>query len=503
MSSVVNIQIKNDYFAYITCKDAKLFSLLEKSFTRQIRKYNNYWKLYENKSVKHYTLVDYGRVLKVKAGLIDFLIESFKQKDINYTLTDERNPVKIKTKIVKQLNSEITLRDYQEETVKAVFNNGGFCSIQLPTSSGKTECSASIIRTYLNNYFNRAVLYIVPTVKLQQEAEERFIEYGIKCNTKLPFISGGVNIFTYMALVRSKIDIIERDKIGAILNDEAHHLKGSKFSKIVHNYRKLNMCVGISATVTPDIQYKKQLKQLNDNDFNILGSTGKPVYWKTTKKQQKEKFITPIDVTVVENKEKIILSDEEQGDWHSVKRNVLMSAGRANLTADFTKYICEQNNFYTLMLLIPEVEWSKQFMLAVAQYGNKDYRYILMFGQNKFCEIINGKLVTLKKKEEKEEAYDAIKNPNIKTIFSATSFAYEGLDIPNLQALLNIYGGRSEVRIKQQIGRLTRLFKGKDIGHVFEIYDKNPVCESQLKKRLSIYLKEYNAKIIKSDYDEN
>lgn len=496
----VNIQIGNDYYAYITCDDRKLFHLIEKSFTRSVQKYNNWFRIWETKINKHYSIVNYGSVIKVDAGLVNFLVQSLKERDIPYSLSDARVPAKIQTNIVTKLSDKVRLRDYQEEAVRAVFKSC-FCCIQLPTGSGKSECSASIIKTYFNQYFNRAVLYVVPTIKLQKEAEERFTKYGLKCNTKLPFQIGYVNIFTYMSLVRSKnIDANERNKIGALVLDESQHLKGPKNNKIVHGYKKLNMCVGVSATITSDIEYKKQLNQLNDNDFLVLGVTGKPVYWRHILETTEDKFITPIDVTVLNNKEVVALSEEDMGDWHKVKRNVLMSPARANLVANFVDYICEQNRFHTLMLLIPEVVWSKQFMLSIASQGSEEYRYILMFGQDKFMEIICGQLVELKTKEQKEEAYNAIKNPNIKTIFSATSFAYEGLDIPNLQALINVYGGRSDVRIKQQIGRLTRLFKGKDIGHIYEIYDKNPVCESQLKKRLNIYKNEYNAEIKKSDY---
>lgn len=500
MSPIVNIVIKNDYYAYITTTTSVMFDLIRKSFTRTVRKYNNWWKVYENKVNKHYTLINNGKVIKVKAGLIDFLVESFKERNIEYKLVDERQPAKIKNRIVTQLSDKVKLRDYQEDAVDAVFEHPYSC-IQLVTGSGKTECSASIIRSYFETYKDRAVLYVVPTIKLQKEAEERFIRYGIKCNTQLPLVGGNVaNIITYMALVRSNIPYQDRDKIGALIEDECQHLKGAKFSKIVHNYKKLNLCVGISATVTPDIQYKTKLNQLNDTDFSILGATGKPVYWKAIKQTINEGYVTPVKVTVLENKEVVPLTAEEQSDWHSIKRNVLMSPNRADLVAQFVDYICKQNNYYTLMLLIPEVVWSKQFMLAISQHGNNEYRYILMFGQDKYSEIINGQLVELTTKEKKDEAYAAIKNPNIKTVFSATSFAYEGLDIPNLQALINVYGGRSDVRIKQQLGRLTRLFKGKDVGNIYEIRDNHPICESQLKKRLNIYHKEYKAEISKSDF---
>lgn len=502
MQQTVDITIKKDYFAYITCNNSLIFDMLLRSFTRQIRKYNNYFKRYELKENKHYSLINNKTTIKVKAGLIDFLIESLKNRNISYNFKDERLQLNFKGNIIKTLNEEIKLKDFQEIAVNQAFDNPFSC-LQLPTGSGKSIISASIIKTYLKTNFNRAVLYVVPTIKLQKEAEKIFKNCNISCTEKgKKFNVGSVTVITYQSLVRSDIPNSEKDKVGCLVIDEMHHLKGNKFSKIVHMFKKLNMCIGLSATVTPDIQHKKLLKQLNDDDFNILGSTGKPAYWKTIEKTTKEKHITPVDITILENKENYnnINIDESKSVWIEIKQKILMSPGRSHLISDFVRYICEKDKYYTLMLLIPEVEWSKQLMEVIAYYGNKNYQYILMFGSDKFSKIEDNKIIEIKSKEEKEELYDNIKNPNVKTIFSATTFAYEGLDIPNLQALINVYGGRSNTRIKQQIGRVTRLFKGKDVGHIYEIYDKHPVFESQLKKRLDIYKNEYKAKIMKSDY---
>lgn len=363
-----------------------------------------------------------------------------------------------------------------------------------------TEVAASIVKTYLTTNFNRAVLYVVPTIKLQKEAEERFSQYGIMCNTKLPILSGYVNIITYMSLVRTNIMNIDRDKVGAMVLDEMQHLKGTKASKIVHGYKKLGMIVGLSATITPDIQYKKDITDLNNDDFSIIGSTGKPVYYKAINETIEEKFVTPVEITVLENPERVVLSDDVAGDWHTIRREVLMSPFRLNMIGQFVEYICDQKNFNTVMLLIPEVEWSKNCMLEVAKYNSEGARIILMFGNNRFSEIINGEIIELKTNEQKEEAYNAIKNPNIKTIFSATSFAYEGMNVVNMQALINVYGGRSVTRIKQQLGRVMRLFEGKDMAYIYEIFDRNPVLKSQLKARLDIYDSEYHARVLKSKF---
>ena len=245
----------------------------------------------------------------------------------------------------------------------------------------------------------------------------------------------------------------------------------------------------MSATVVADIEYKKQLNRLADQDFSVFGCTGLPVYYKPIDETIEEKYITPIKINVVENREQIKLTDEELADWHVIKRKVLMSKNRANLIAALTKQLVEQRNLNTVCLLIPEVLWSKQYMVILSQYFefNKDVRIILMYGQDKYDEIIDGKIQNLATDEEKKEAMQAIKDPNIKTVFSATSFLYEGIDITNMQAIINVYGGRSTTRVKQQAGRVCRLFKDKNMAYIYEIYDYCPVLQSQHKARLKIY----------------
>ena len=495
---MVNILIDTDYYAYISCNDKSLFMLIERSFTRNVSKYNNWLKRYEERKVKHYTLYNKGKQIKVKAGLIPFLTASFDSRDIPYSVKDNREKLDLKTKnIVTKFSNGMSLRLYQEEAARLALTEG-YCCIQLPTGAGKTNVAASIIKTYLESYFKRAVVYVVPTIRLQTEAKERFESYGIKTSTTKDFVSGVANIVTYATLVRSEISKDVKNRVGALVIDEIQHLRAEKASKIVHQFKKLNLCVGLSATVATDIEYKQQLNRLADQDFNIFGCTGRPVYYKSIEETIEEKYITPIKISVVENREQVKLTNEELADWHIIKRKVLMSKNRANLVAALTKQLVEQHNLNTVCLLIPEVLWSKQYMAVLSQYFefNKDVRIILMYGQDKYDEIIDGKIRNLNTDEEKKEAMQAIKNPNVKTVFSATSFLYEGIDITNMQAIINVYGGRSTTRVKQQAGRVCRLFKDKNMAYIYEIYDDCPVLLSQLKARLKIYKSEYNAEVV-------
>ena len=502
---MITILVDIDNYMYITSDDVHIFNLLKKSFTRIVKKYNNYYRMYEEKQHLHYTLVDNGTVIKTKAGLLDFLCTSLHERNIKYVVNDKRDFANINNYSVKfKLSDDVILKDYQIDAVNSIIRNC-FCCVQLPTGSGKTEVSASVLDAYLKTYLNTAALYVVPTIKLQEEAKERFEKYGIKTNRQLPIKISCVNILTYATLVRSKIDYKQKDLVGCLIFDEQHHLKADKSSKIIHQYKRLKMCVGLSATITNNIENKNCLHDLDDDDFNVLGCTGKPVYYKIVKDSINEGNITPIKVSVLNNSHLVYLNDDDCVDWLAIKRKIIMSNDRISLVAKYVKYLFDNSkgNLNTLCLLIPEINMSNMYMQEIYNnLKNDDIKIYLLYGGNRYATFKDDKLVTLND-TEKKEAENNIKNPNIKTVFSATSFFKEGIDIKNMQALINVCGGKSTTATKQTLGRVVRLFKGKKKAFIYEINDQfSIVLKKQLEKRLTVYEKEYNAEVVYSKFRE-
>ena len=507
---MLTINIKKDNFAYLDDNmNARLFILLQKSFTRKKKVYNNFFKTYENQIKRFYSVVTGNRsnLIKIKAGLVPFLCKSLDDNtNIEYKIIDERRKInKEKINIISRLNEEVILRPYQLHAVQEVFNNSFGC-IQLPTGAGKTEVAASMIKTYMSAYKNEAILYVVPTITLQTEASDRFKKYNIPVNTEYPLKNNTVNIVTYLSLIRAnteKLDYKQRDLISFIIWDEAHHLNADKSSKIIHKYHNLRMSIGMSATPSESVEDKKYLKDLDAEDFNIYGCTGKVIYKLDIEETIENSFVTPIEVHVVPFNSHIIIDDEVNYDWHLLKSVLLKSEERAEFTAKYTKHVFNKYNLHTLLLLIPEVQWSMQYMSKIAEefIDSKDVKIYELHGQNRMFTYISGKIVELKSEEDKQIAYNNIRSSDVKTVFSATSFIFEGVNITSIQAIINCYGGKSTKRIKQQCGRAMRLFENKEIAYIHEIKDNDSrVLLSQFNKRIDVYRKEYNAKIIQSKF---
>lgn len=71
-------------------------------------------------------------------------------------------------------------------------------------------------------------------------------------------------------------------------------------------------------------------------------------------------------------------------------------------------------------------------------------------------------------------------------IVIASDIFKEGVDIPNLKCLILACGGKSSVALIQRIGRLLRLFPGKDKAIIYDFADDCKYLRSHYKRRLEL-----------------
>lgn len=97
----------------------------------------------------------------------------------------------------------------------------------------------------------------------------------------------------------------------------------------------------------------------------------------------------------------------------------------------------------------------------------------------------------------------ATKEKKVKVLIGST-IADEGLDIPSLDTLILAGGGKSSTRAFQRIGRVLRLFDGKDKGIVFDFEDYTPMLRRHAQVRRKLYktetawtLKQFNMDLLK------
>jgi superfamily II DNA or RNA helicase len=75
-------------------------------------------------------------------------------------------------------------------------------------------------------------------------------------------------------------------------------------------------------------------------------------------------------------------------------------------------------------------------------------------------------------------------------IVIGTSIGDEGLDLPILDTLILAGGGKSSTRAYQRIGRVMRLYPGKNKCYVFDFDDETPIFHRHAKRRRKLYEEE-------------
>lgn len=106
-------------------------------------------------------------------------------------------------------------------------------------------------------------------------------------------------------------------------------------------------------------------------------------------------------------------------------------------------------------------------------------------------QFMEGKLSVKKR----QQILEAVKSGATRTLI-ATSLADQGLDLPIASALVLAGGGKSSTKALQRIGRVLRLYPGKEIAYVHDIVDKHSALVRHYRERMRIYATEPRFKII-------
>jgi len=107
--------------------------------------------------------------------------------------------------------------------------------------------------------------------------------------------------------------------------------------------------------------------------------------------------------------------------------------------------------------------------------------------------VIDGTMTTVKKRAERREALEKMKNGEEKILFASYALAKEGLDIPRLDRLIMATPKKDLTVVIQSVGRIERTFEGKDEPIVYDFVDeKEEMLRRMFLARKRIYKKNSN-----------
>lgn len=361
--------------------------------------------------------------------------------------------------------SNIKLFDYQEKAKnEALKSKNGV--IVMPAGSGKTQTALQLI-----SELGLKTLWITHTYDLLNQSFDR-AKSNLE-NVGLGKIAAGkIDIGTHItfATVQTlvKLDLSQfKNEWDCIVIDEGHRICGTPaqlgmFYKVIN---ALSCRYKYALTATPFRNIKGTEKALFSLIGPIICEVPKEVVSERTIKAEIQPIYTDFkiprdakktDGTIDYSKLTTFLSEDED---------------RNEIILDILK---ECKNNYTLVLGDRLTQLS--YLQEKIGYGVK----------------IDGTMTSKKKKAQREQYIQDMRDGKENLLFATYGLAKEGLDIPRLDRLILASPHRDKATIIQSVGRVERKFEGKKTPLVYDIVDNTQFHNNMFKSRKTIYRKNGN-----------
>ena len=364
-----------------------------------------------------------------------------------------------------EYKSNINLYSYQKKAKDmALKSKNGV--IVMPAGSGKTQKALQLISA-----LGLKTLWITHTYDLLNQSFDR-AKSNLEDVGLGKIAAGKIDIGTHItfATVQTlvKLDLSSfKNEFDCIIVDEGHRICGTPaqlgmFYKVIN---ALSCRYKYALTATPFRNIKGTEKAL----FSLIG----PIICEIPKEVVAEKTIKatiqPIytDFKIPEEAQKT------DGTIDYAKLTTILGEDerRNEIILDILK---ECKNNYTLVLGDRLTQLS--YLQEKIGYGVK----------------IDGTMTSKKKKAQREQYIQDMRDGKENLLFATYGLAKEGLDIPRLDRLILASPHRDKATIIQSVGRVERKFEGKKTPLVYDIVDDTQFHSNMFKSRKTIYRKNGN-----------
>lgn len=367
---------------------------------------------------------------------------------------------------ILQYQGKIPLYDYQKPAVEAMKRYG--CGIlQSPCGSGKTQMGIALAAS-----ISRKTLWVTHTQDLLNQSYDRAAQYFGK--TVLGKITGGkVELGSHMTFATvqtlSKLNLqAYKYEWDVIIVDECHRLAGAPKS-VTMFYKVMSSLAarykyGLSATV-------HRSDGLIRTTFAIIGD----IAYKVPEEAVADKTI---QVGVRERDTGIPISRECQdidGTLDYAKLIPYLTGNRKRNELIIEDLV--NNRSHSNLILSDRLEHLHQL------------RSMLPTDLQEVSSMIDGKMTSKKAKAERVQAIEDMRTGKKIYLFASYSLAKEGLDIPRLDRLYLVTPRKDYAVITQSIGRIARVFPGKEDAVCYDYVDDIEFCKNQFKRRKTSYRK--------------
>lgn len=351
-----------------------------------------------------------------------------------------------------EIESKITLRDYQIEPVDKItnVNQGGLIAV---CGAGKTNMAIELMCRV-----KQPTLWICHTKELLNQTITRMLATTTLTKEEIGIISEGkieigrkVTIGLIGTLCKRDMKDIQ-SKFGCIILDEAHHLPANTFYDVITQFdAKYRYYV----TATPERE---------DGLTDVLTYEMGAAVARITLDDIKDSIIIP-KLTLVKT------------DFYST------SAEYHDLMQD----LCNDNarNEQIKNTVIERLKADRSILLLSDRVEHLLIIKTLLRGYNDRLkiEILSGTTP----KKEREEIMKRAQNYDVDVLL-ATKLAREGLDITHLDCLILATPKKAKGAVVQEVGRIMRACEGKRYAEVIDfVDDKMGIFKNQYWKRREAY----------------
>lgn len=364
-----------------------------------------------------------------------------------------------------EYKSNINLYSYQKKAKDmALKSKNGV--IVMPAGSGKTQTALQLI-----SELGLKTLWITHTYDLLNQSFDR-AKSNLEDVGLGKIAAGKIDIGTHItfATVQTlvKLDLSSfKNEFDCIIVDEGHRICGTPaqlgmFYKVIN---ALSCRYKYALTATPFRNIKGTEKAL----FSLIG----PIICEIPKEVVAEKTIK---ATIQPIYTDFKIPEEAQ---------------KTDGTIDYAK----------LTTILGEDERRNEIILDILKECKNNYTLVLgdRLTQLKYLQEnigygvrIDGTMTSKKKKAQREQYIQDMRDGKENLLFATYGLAKEGLDIPRLDRLILASPHRDKATIIQSVGRIERKFEGKKTPLVYDIVDDTQFHNNMFKSRKTIYRKNGN-----------
>jgi superfamily II DNA or RNA helicase len=422
---------------------------------------------------------------KFSVGLLNRVKRLLDDNNVKYEVEDNR-PILKYGKPLTLDTDRFQVRDYQVAAIKSAKKNGSGI-IRVATGGGKTAIIAGIVA----QYNIPTVIYVIGIELLYQMKDTIEAAYGVKCG----IVGGGVCDINY------DITIMTIWSAASAFNKEAK-VEETDFSQ--------DKEISLTSDLKSEVRKKVESAQLFIFDECQYAASETLQFIHKASISAKHRFLlsgTPwrdtgddILIEAVGGEKIYDLSATKlinlgfliPPEIHFFNVPVVRNVG-STYPQVYTNYIVENEVRNDLIIKSAKklVAAGKRLLILVVRVGHGKKIMDLLQESGLNAKFLDGGKST----KNRLETIKDMKDGKIDVLVASKIFD-QGVDIPELDALILAGSGKSSGRALQRIGRVIRLAEGKDKAIIVDFYDNCKYLKDHSESRIKIYESEPGFKIL-------